>query len=268
MRIRIYILLVALAMTVDSHAAVGVRVLMGLSDTSSVQWDGSAAAQGARITKIDPWRFDAEPQPGGETSDGDSFTGPDSWKLATHRIRWFYGGPRQPYVANGVIVWLDGESESSELAVKTAQGNFTVRLGDIPYGKNRKLLDGRVMVDRVPPSLQITNTPDEQDYPAAAADQDGNRLAGVHGIQASPRSRSGSAGLSRAPHELRRPAGASRRRPDPGAQVLGRRMGRADRDHARRRRSVPSGDRRGWHGRAVGLLVGEPRRAISTFGGA
>jgi hypothetical protein len=30
------------------------------------------------------------------------------------------------------------------------------------------------MVDRVPPSFQITNTPEEQDYPAAAADQSGN----------------------------------------------------------------------------------------------
>jgi hypothetical protein len=128
MKIRIYVLLVALAMAVESHAAVGVRVIMGLGDTSSVQWDGSAAAQGASITKIDPWRFDFEPQSGGTLS-GDSFAGPDSWKVATHPIRWFLGGV-QPYVANGVIVWLDGESEATELAVKTAQGNFTVRLGE------------------------------------------------------------------------------------------------------------------------------------------
>jgi hypothetical protein len=173
MRIRFCVLLAALAMTVESRGAVGVRVIMGLTETSSVQWDGSAAAQGARIIKIDPWRFDAEAQSGG-TFNVDSFTGPDSWKLATHRIRWFLGGVRQPFVANGVIVWLDDESEATELAVKTAQGNFTVRLGDIPYGKIRKLLDGRVMVDRVPPSFQITNTPDEQDYPAVAADRSGD----------------------------------------------------------------------------------------------
>ena len=54
--------------------------------------------------------------------------------------------------------------------MKTAQGSFRVSLGEIPYGKSVKLLDGRVMADRVPPSYQITNTPDEQDYPALAAD--------------------------------------------------------------------------------------------------
>ena len=60
------------------------------------------------------------------------------------------------------------------LNVTTAQGNFSVRLSDIPYSKSQKYLDGRVIADRVPGSFQIASTPDEQDYPAVAADKNGN----------------------------------------------------------------------------------------------
>jgi hypothetical protein len=156
----------------ECRAAVGVRLLLGFTDKSSVKWDGSAAARGARVTKVDPWRFDVVAASDG-SPEADSIRGTDSWVLSTHRGRGWGFEPR-PFVANGVIIWLDGESESTQLDVQTAQGNFSVRLADIPYGKSRKLLDGRGIADRVPPSYQITNTPDEQDYPAVAADRSGN----------------------------------------------------------------------------------------------
>jgi hypothetical protein len=96
--------------------------------------------------------------------------------MASHPIRLFSGGRSGPYnvVANGVLVWVGGTSNDTRLHVKTAQGNFTVRLGDIPYGQHQTALAGNAWVDRVPFCDRITDTPDEQDYPALATDKNGN----------------------------------------------------------------------------------------------
>jgi hypothetical protein len=106
-----------------------------------------------------------------------------SWRVATHPIRLFGGANanqpsapwpgRRPIVANGVILTLS-DAAGAEINVNTAQGNFTVPLRDIPYGKSIKALNGRVMVERVPAAAQLTSSPEEQDYPAACADKSGN----------------------------------------------------------------------------------------------
>ncbi len=153
-----------LALAASAHAAVGVRVLFGLTDNEPTRWDGTATASGASILSIEPWRFEGK----------DSIAG-NQWNMSTHPIRLF-GGARLANitpVANGVIVWLDRATDSSTLRIKTPQGEFNVRLSDIPYGKASFALDRRVMADRVPGFTQITNSPDEQDYPATAAAKDG-----------------------------------------------------------------------------------------------
>jgi hypothetical protein len=161
---RLISLLVLIAVSPAAHAAVGVRVLLGLSDKATTKWDGGVSARGARIVSLEPWRFEG----------GDDITG-NQWRISTHPIRLFGGAARQlpGVVANGVIVWLDGESDASELSVKTPQGAFTVKLGDIPFGKVSFALNHGAMADRVPATSQITGSPDEQDYPAAAVDKDG-----------------------------------------------------------------------------------------------
>ena len=153
---------------------------MGINDKSSTKWDGAisitgsitGSVAGARIVRIEPWRFDVTVQEDG-TAVADAIHSADSWTISTHRGRASAAGPGT-MAPNGVIVLLEGESNNTQLDVKTAQGNFRVSLEEIPYGKSVKLLDGRVMADRVPPSYQITNTPDEQDYPSLAADGNGN----------------------------------------------------------------------------------------------
>src|SRR5256885_3615952 len=42
---------------------------------------------------------------------------------------------------------FDGESDASELSIKTPHGSFTVKLSDIPYGKASFALDHRA-IDR------------------------------------------------------------------------------------------------------------------------
>ena len=91
--------LLLLLFSTSARAAVGVRLIFGLTDQSETCWDGSVAPGRTRITAIDPWRFEG----------ADALNG-NSWRLSTHPIRLFGGqvGPR-PVVANGVVVWLDGE---------------------------------------------------------------------------------------------------------------------------------------------------------------
>ena len=162
-----YFLIAALISTASAQNPAGVRLLLGINDQTGTRWDGSVSARGVEITGIDPWRFEAD----------DSISG-HSWKAASRMARLFGGAiqfdlPRVPVVANGVIVFVKNNSADGALEVTTAQGNFTVRLGDLTYGKPASLLGGRVAADLVPPSLQITNDANEQDYPAAVAAKDG-----------------------------------------------------------------------------------------------
>ena len=73
-----------------------------------------------------------------------------------------------------MVLYLDDANENTEIDLRTAQGNFTVRLRDIPYGKSANGLNNRVMTDRIPPFVQLTSSAEEQDYPAAVADKNGN----------------------------------------------------------------------------------------------
>src|SRR5277367_5082670 len=157
-----------LLMCASARANVAVRVIFGVGDQASVKWDGSAAATGTEIKLVEPWRFERE----------DSING-SAWTVSTHNVRafvpLFYGLPRRalPIVANGVILTVT-EIPDGEIAISTLQGKFDFRLRDVPYGKSLKLLNGRVMVDRIPVAAQLTDAPEEQDYPAAAADKEGN----------------------------------------------------------------------------------------------
>jgi hypothetical protein len=167
MKIRSLILLAAISL--PAPAAVGVRVIFGLTDRAEVKWDGSATARSGHIASSEPWRFEGN----------DSLQG-TSWIASTHIVRLFggrglFGNQTElPYVANGVVRYLDDARENTTIDVTTAQGNFTIRLADIPYGKVANALSNRVLIDRIPPVTQLTNSAEEQDYPAAVADKNGD----------------------------------------------------------------------------------------------
>ncbi|MEO7649733.1 MAG: hypothetical protein ABIZ80_04645, partial [Bryobacteraceae bacterium] len=143
-------------------AAVGVRVVLGIGDKAGVKWDGSVTATGARITSITSWRFDAD----------DAVLPSNAWRVFTRPVRSRPGVA--PVVPNGVIVWLDEPEANASLQIQTAQGNFSVTLASIPYGKLAHGVNGRAMADRVPPVTRLTDSPDEQDFPAAATAKSGD----------------------------------------------------------------------------------------------
>lgn len=163
---RLLFLLLYIAAALSAQNRIGVRILLGLTDRQSTRWDGSVRASSAKITSVEPWRFEAP----------DSISG-TSWKCSTRGPRLFGQAGQaaaQMRVANGVMVWLDQETEGAELNVETAQGNFNFRLSDIPFGGPKKFLDGRAMADRIPGYERVTTDTDEQDYPAAATGKDGS----------------------------------------------------------------------------------------------
>jgi hypothetical protein len=152
----------------SAQVPVSVRILLGVNDKESTKWDGSLQAQNASVQSLEPWRFE----------DTDSISGP-TWRASTHPVRLFGGGTQvsgnaiRNIVANGIIANLTGASDNTVLTVNTAQGNFTIALSEIPYGQSAHKLNGRVFVDRVPPSARLTDTPDEEDFPSAAAGKSG-----------------------------------------------------------------------------------------------
>lgn len=153
-----------LGFAVVSYAGVGVRLVMGIGDQEGVDWSGSATVRNGRLRAVEGWRFEGQ----------DRVSADQSWKCNIHTIRLFGAQQRTPPpVANGVLLWLEGESESTEISVNTAQGSFAVKLGDLGYGTVLHVLNSRASLDRTPPSTRITTSREEQDYPAAAVDATG-----------------------------------------------------------------------------------------------
>ncbi len=208
MRIIRIALIPLLALALHGQTLVSVRVLLGMLDTASTNWNGSVDAQNASVVSLEPWRFEGQ----------DAING-NSWKASTHPIRLFGGmnARRRPVVANGIIVNLSARAEDAVLRVNTAQGNFEVRLNEIPYGANVSRLDGRVFVDRVPPPVRITQTPDEEDFPSAAADRNGNVWMAYSRFKHNPNYNKLRAPMQVAPTDFKPWAG-----PTGGDQILAR----------------------------------------------
>ena len=117
--------------------------------------------QGGRMVSLEPWRFEGT----------DAITG-DSWRISTHPMRRFNGAGAPPIVANGMVVTVAGAGAIG-LHVSTTQGNFDLNVAELTYGHWTARLDGRVLADRIPPTRRITATPEEEDFPSAAADRSG-----------------------------------------------------------------------------------------------
>jgi hypothetical protein len=144
------------------------RVLLGVTDESQTRWDGTVAAKQAGKLTLEAWRPDFDEQLGVDKIEGSSF------RISTHTPR-LNDIPEAPsgVVANGFIINASAVTKDTEFAITTARGDFSFRAADIPYGAGVYKLADRVYVDRVPNAVRLTDTPDEEDYPSAAAGQNG-----------------------------------------------------------------------------------------------
>jgi len=147
-------------------AAARFRILMGLGDAEPARWDGSIRVTGGRVTALEIWRPAAEDQIEGQ-----------NWKLSSRRLAppgaaAIRAGRPGPLVENGILVAAELLDPGAKFDVQTAQGNFAFTAEEIPLGDPRSFLNGRLRVERVPVTTQITSSIEEQDYPAVALSGD------------------------------------------------------------------------------------------------
>ena len=161
---RFVLLAAAFAVSANAEPPLSVRVLLGATDTESTSWDGGVRAQGASIASIEPWRFEG----------ADALTG-NRWRMSTHTARRFGAAYQQaPVVANGIVITLAG-ADAATLDFDTAQGNFQIRTDELALGRFVSKLNGRVLADRIPATTRLTDSAgEEEDYPSAVADRDGD----------------------------------------------------------------------------------------------
>lgn len=148
--------------------AVSYRLLFGIADTSTTRWDGSVRVQGGTVRSIQGWRF----------ADSDSTDNQRSWKLSTRApvVRGGAkkgafkkkGGPGGATADNGVVVTATLQDPKANFQIETPQGNFSFSAAELPFGEAKVVLDGKARVERVPASVRLTDSNEEQDHPALA----------------------------------------------------------------------------------------------------
>lgn len=138
--------------------AIVLRISLGLDDDRPTDWSGGITPSAGSVLTI-------ESAPGSADVDLPRWTAPPLRDAPQAGVRPEQGRPRP-----AVLVVTVEAHPASEVAVDTAQGQFSFRLDELPYGATRTFLDGRASVERIPP------TP-----PLMPADRGKGRLALVVG---------------------------------------------------------------------------------------
>jgi len=136
-------------------------VLFGFGDAEPATWDGEIRASGARILKLEGWRLQRP-----DEIDG------NRWRLATRRVRLTRGRQRRgrlpPVLENGILVTAETQDSSAQFRVRTDQGDFQITLDELAWGQTVSKLGGRVKIERVPAATRLTDSIEEEDFPALA----------------------------------------------------------------------------------------------------
>jgi hypothetical protein len=147
------------------------RVTFGYLRAAPKSYDGSLAANGGQVRNIELWRGMQQ----------DAVSG-SSWKLQVRRMV-FENQPDKPnpvaggsapvtnVVPAGLFVTVDRTTASVDF--QTAQGNFSVPVQQLGYGRVPSFLDGDVLVERTPGSLRISASAEQHDYPSLAVTRSG-----------------------------------------------------------------------------------------------
>ncbi len=136
---------------------VAVQLTLGLKDTQPTDWDGDIKLSEGKVVRLDARLVQQD------RIDG------SAWKIRSRRQGAAQNAPMRPVQ---LIVTLDAPL-TAKADVTTRQGNFSFALSDLKIGSRTTFLDGAAAVERVPLSAQITNSPDEEDFPACAVAPDG-----------------------------------------------------------------------------------------------
>ncbi|MFM8890996.1 MAG: hypothetical protein ACKOTB_05100 [Planctomycetia bacterium] len=178
-RVAAFVAAVTVSLLVVRAEEAGVRIRFGLTDEGPTDWSGTGEVSPGSVTHIGGWRF----------AKGDSVDGVKGWTTKTRPLGQRGRGNnankaaeraagRQAVAAqkpadNGVVVSMTGVTEASKFTVRTPRGEFTVALGDLPYGEIKDVLDGAVEVERTAAASPLTTRRTDEAHPAVAVAPDG-----------------------------------------------------------------------------------------------
>ncbi len=149
------------------------RIVLGLHDKEPTDWSGKVAVADGEAVALNGWRFE----------DSDAVSGPTQWKCKTrdyiapgdgYPLDPASGKPKPPPQEpwpNGVVLTVRGAAPTA--AVTLPAGEIKFAADDVPLGRPRLFLDGRVRVERLPatsvlrpPAEPKAVAPVQDDYPA------------------------------------------------------------------------------------------------------
>jgi hypothetical protein len=137
---------------------VGLLMTFGVSDKEPTVWSGRISLSEGKIVSITG--VNIRPK---DWIEGDQFS-----------IGSRFAGPQKKQIISPKLFVILRAPEDAVVQVSTKHGDFSIKLGELPLGKPNELLDGRVRVEKVPASFQLTKATTEDDFPSAVADLDGN----------------------------------------------------------------------------------------------
>ncbi|MCB1209467.1 MAG: DUF3604 domain-containing protein [Verrucomicrobiales bacterium] len=171
--LRSYLIVFCLALSVSSARAeeAGLLILLGAGDSEPTSWDGSLTLSGGKVVELNGWRFMAT----------DKILKGNAWKCSTRNeaIKGRTNNPKKmgkanrlrgPMSDNGIMARLQDVDETTEVSIKTTQGDFSFKLADLPYGKRQEMLDGKVVVQRTAAGRRLSVERTDDDFPAMAVD--------------------------------------------------------------------------------------------------
>ena len=144
--VRLVLALTLLWASVPAHATVAVRILLGVGDKPDTNWSGGVTARGARITAVEPWRFDATMR-----------CSPAIVGRSARTSRAASAPLPRPGGANRLRQWRGGAARRRDGRHRARRGDAARRFHGSPErdsaGQGKAGLDGKASADRVPPYL-------------------------------------------------------------------------------------------------------------------
>jgi hypothetical protein len=143
------------------------KITFGELRDRAADYSGSVTLSQGKVLGVSPWRFF-----GGDTVDGTN-----AWKLHIKKAQieaqpdvpqpLATPAPLRGYITAGVIVHVDAPAGATA-HIATAQGSIDVALGLIRTDRTLSFMNGDVRVQPVPSTTQISDGPEEHDYPSLA----------------------------------------------------------------------------------------------------
>ncbi|MCX6618176.1 MAG: hypothetical protein NTZ98_19045 [Acidobacteria bacterium] len=152
----------------DAPARHAFRVVFGVGDKDQQKWDGRLEVRGGKLVRLEGWRVWQN-----DRIDGDRFqltTRPGTIEDQLHPPKEMPGRAER-LIPAGLIVTLEGDG--AQVAVESAGGNFAFRENEVTYGQPAAFLNGRVQVERIPPSELLSSAETLDDYPSITTTRKG-----------------------------------------------------------------------------------------------